>query len=235
MIWAQPSPSFGGWPSAKQPRDLRLCDSAPSALAPPTRRWRGNLRFRWTGASSRQGARPQPAAFRGCSVRAGAHLLARRAGMLRQAFGRDRIPPSRPRSRRVTSRCSLRAFGLNSPPALRSRLSSFISELASHEVSGFGAIALPPALGLEVLTSASAIARDHGVSASGWRWRSLPPAATATCWQPSAETWPSLPVQRHPRGSNRVGEEGRANEELSESPGQRPVRPRVRLSGSGSR
>ena len=50
-------PSFGGWPSAKQPRDLRLCDLAPCALAPPTRRWRGNLRLHWTGAISRQGER----------------------------------------------------------------------------------------------------------------------------------------------------------------------------------
>ena len=51
-------------------------------------------------------------------------------------------------------------------------LSSFISELASHEVPGFGALALPSSLGLEALASASAIARDHGVSASGRQWRS---------------------------------------------------------------
>jgi hypothetical protein len=29
-----------------------------------------------------------------------------------------------------------------------------------------------------------------------------------------------LPAQRHPKSSNRVGEEGRVNEELSESPDQ---------------
>jgi hypothetical protein len=50
-------------------------------------------------------------------------------------------------------------------------MASFISELASHEVPGFGAPALPSALGLEALALALAIARDHGASASGWRWR----------------------------------------------------------------
>jgi hypothetical protein len=64
VLGAALPPSFGGWPSAKQPRDLRLCVLAPCALAPPTRRSRGNLRSPW-GASSRQGAPPLPAAFRG--------------------------------------------------------------------------------------------------------------------------------------------------------------------------
>lgn len=56
--------------------------------------------------------------------------------------------------------------------SLRSRMASFISELASLEVPGFGAPALPSAPGLQALAPASAIARDHGVSASGQRWRS---------------------------------------------------------------
>jgi hypothetical protein len=60
----------------------------------------------------------------------------------------------------------------------------------------------------------------------------LPPLPRQPARVPSAETRPSLPVQRHPRGSNRVGEERRANEELSESPGQGPVRRRVMLAGS---
>jgi len=51
-------------------------------------------------------------------------------------------------------------------------MASFISELASHEVPEFGAPALPSSLGLEALASALAIARDHGVSTSGRRWRS---------------------------------------------------------------
>jgi len=44
--------SFGSWPSAKRPRDLRICAFAPGAVAPPTRRHsrqRGN-------ATPRQGA-----------------------------------------------------------------------------------------------------------------------------------------------------------------------------------
>ena len=68
-------------------------------------------------------------------------------------------------------RCLHTALGLRPPPALRSRFASFISEPASHEVPGLGAPALPSALGLEALAFASAIARDHGVSASGQRWQ----------------------------------------------------------------
>jgi hypothetical protein len=117
-------------------------------------------------------------------------------------------------------RCFLQAFGLNSPLALRSRLSSFISELASHEVPGFGAPALPSALGLEALAPALAIARDDGVFRIRPAVASLPPPPRQPAGESRAETWPPLPVQRHPRGSNRVGEEGRASEELSESPGQ---------------
>jgi len=106
-----------------------------------------------------------------CEVRHGPVFtsFARRAGMLRQAFGRDRIPPSRPRSRRLTLALLLQALGLRPPRAFRSRMASFISELASHEVPGFGAPALPSALGPEALAPALAIARDHGVSASGRR------------------------------------------------------------------
>jgi hypothetical protein len=97
-----PPPSFGGWPSANQPRDLRLFGLASCALAPPTRRWRGNHPVPGRARARAKARGRKPSRFRGCSVRAGSHLLARRAGMLRQAFGRDRIPPSRPRSRRLT-------------------------------------------------------------------------------------------------------------------------------------
>jgi hypothetical protein len=144
---------------------------------------------------------------------------ARRAGVLRQAFGRDRIPPSHPRSRRLTLAPPLLGLGLR-PASLPVRLVSFISELASHEVPGFGAPVLPSVLGLEALAPALAIARDHGVSASGHRWRTCLRRHDIPAGESSAETWPSLPVQRHPRGSNRVGEEGRANEELSGIAGQ---------------
>jgi hypothetical protein len=71
----------------------------------------------------------------------------------------------------LTLALPLHALGLRPPRALPSRMASFISELASHEVPGFGAPALPSALGLEALALALAIARDHGASASGWRWR----------------------------------------------------------------
>jgi hypothetical protein len=72
------------------------------------------------------------------------------------------------------------ALGLRrlEPPVVR--LASFISELASHEVPGFGAAALPSALGLEALASAVAIARDGGVFASGPAVAILASAATAT-------------------------------------------------------
>jgi hypothetical protein len=98
--------------------------------------------------------------------------FARRSGMFPAGVGWDRMPPSRSRLRRLTPALLLQALGLRPPRPLRSRMASFISELASHEVPGFGAPALPSVLGLEALASASAIARDHGVSASGRRWRS---------------------------------------------------------------
>jgi hypothetical protein len=97
-------------------------------------------------------------------------------------------------------------------------LASFISELASHEVPGFVAPALPSLLGLEVLASALAIARDHGVSASGRRWRScLRRLGNLLAYQVPRRGH-LYPYKRHPRGSNRVGEERRVNGELSGSP-----------------
>jgi hypothetical protein len=195
------------------------------------RRWRGNHPAPLDGASSRKGARPQPAASEDVQFVPVLTSFARRARMLRQASARTcsrqavRVGAAHPRA------ASAGAVSIRREPSGRA-CPSLISELASHEVPGFGAPALPSALGLEALASALAIARDQGVSAfrpGGGEPSSAPAAA---CWRPSAETWPSLPVQRHPRGSNRVGEEGRVNEELSESPGQRHVRLGVRLSRS---
>ena len=140
--------------------------------------------------------------------------------MLRQAFGRDLLPPSHPRSRRLTLALPLQAFELRPPRALLSRVLPPSSPSSPPmRCPGFGAPALPSGLGLEALASALAIARDDGVSASGRRW---PPCLRCrgnllACQVPRRG---HLPEQRHPRGSNRVGEEGRANEELSESPGQ---------------
>ena len=216
---ALPPPSVDG---------LRPNSPVTSGLAPshpaPSRRPRavgaGTTRLPWTGASSRQSARPQPAAFEGVQFVPVLTSFARRAGMPRQAFGGNRIPakpsvvaPSHPHAASACVR-------LRPPRVLPSRMASLISELASHEVPGFGAPALPSALGLEAL-------------AQHWRLRgttaSPPPTGGGDpdlsrhgnpASESSAETWPSPPLQRHPRGSNRVGEEGRAYEELLGSLGQ---------------
>jgi hypothetical protein len=101
----------------------------------------------------------------------------------------------------------------------RSIFTSVISEGASHEVPGFRAPALPS-------LSASKPGAHLGDRVGPGR----PPhpagggdpafAATATGLACRCLDAASLPVQRHPRSSNRVGEEGRASEELSGSAGQ---------------
>jgi hypothetical protein len=215
---ALPPPSVGGL----RRRGPVTCGFAGLRPA-PSRRPRAvgavTTRSHWRGASSRQGARPLLAAFRGCSVRARAHLPCspRRhapAGVWPRSNTAEPSALAPPHPRAASP-----GVGAPSAASLPSRLASLISELASHEVPGFGAPALPSALGLGGLASALAIARDHGVSASG-RATILPPPPRHPAGESSAEMWPSLPVQRHPRGSNRVGEEGRVNEELSGSPGR---------------
>jgi len=124
------------------------------------------------------------------------------------------VPPSLPRP-------PLQAFGFRCREP-RSRFTSVISERASREVPGSGAPALPSALGLEALASALAIARDDGVSAAGRRWKPASAVMATLLEIQVPRRGQSLPVQSHPRGSNRVGERGRANEELSGSPGQGP-------------
>jgi hypothetical protein len=138
-------------------------------------------RLRWTGARSRpRRGRNLPRSEDVQFVPMLTSLLAAQA-CFGKAFGRDRIAPHRPRWRRLIltpPSAGVRSPSASGPP---SRLTSFISELASHEVPGFGAPALPSALGLEALASALAIARDHGVSAPAGGGDSCP-AATATCW-----------------------------------------------------
>ena len=68
-------PSFGGWSSAKRPRDLQRFGLAPCALAPPMRRWRGNHAVPLDGRELAQTRAAATCRFRGCSVRAGSHLL----------------------------------------------------------------------------------------------------------------------------------------------------------------
>jgi hypothetical protein len=168
---ALPPPSVGGL-RPNSPVTCGFATSRPALSRRPRAVGAGTTRLPWTGASSRESARPQPAAFRGCSVRADPHLL---CSPLRHALA-GVWPGSHPAKPFAFAPPHPRAAsaGDRSPSAssLRSRLASFISELASHEVPGFGAPALPSALGLEALAFALAIARDHGVSASGRRWRS---------------------------------------------------------------
>jgi len=183
------------------------------------RRWRGNHRFPWTVASSRQGARPQPAAFRGCSVRAGPHLLCSPRRHARQSFGRDRMPPSRPRSHRLTLTLPLQALGLHSPRALGRAWPPSSPSSPPMRCPGSG---LQRSVGSRPRSPCVrlVIARDHGISASDRRWRSCLRRHGNPAGESSAETWPSLPVQRHSRGANRIGEEGRVDGELSGSPDQ---------------
>ena len=180
----------------------------------------GTTRFPRTGVSSRQGARPQPAASEDVSsCQCSPPLLAAPA-----CSGR-RQPGSQSRQAvcdlaASPSRCLCGRSNSISRGSSGSALTSFISELACYEVPGFGAPALPSALGLKALALALAIARGPRRLRIRPAVANLPPPPRQPAGVPSAETWSSLPVQRHPRGSNRVGEEGRVNEELSGRPGQ---------------
>jgi hypothetical protein len=139
---------------------------------------------------------------------------ARLAGVLRQAFGRDRIRRAI-RVRAVSpSRCLCWRL-VFVPRAFRCAWSPSSPSSPPMRCPGSGLQCSRRFSASKPLRSPRAIARDHGVSASGRRWRSCLRRQGIPAGESSAETWPSLPVQRHPRGSNRVGEGGRANEELS--------------------
>ena len=196
-----------------------FASSRPALSRRPCAIGAGTTRLRWTGASSRQGRAAATCRiqrmFSSCP-----HLL---CWPLRHASagvrpGSHRATPSAfaPPHPHAAS-AGVRSPSASGPP---SRLTSFISELASHEVPEFGAQARPSTLGLEALASALAIARDNCVSVSGRRWRFLPPPPRQPAGVPSSETWPSLPVQRHPRGSNRVALKGRVIGGLSGRGGQ---------------
>lgn len=179
---------------------LRLCDLAPCALAPPIRRWRGTHTAPWTGSSSRKGARPQPAVFTGRSVRADPHLP---CSPLRQApavVGRDRIPPSRPRFAASPQR---HLAGARPPSAASSpsRLASFISELASSEVPGFGAPALRQ---LSASKPTPPLSRSRGTTASPHPVGGGDPvsAATAARWRTKCR---DVAVSTHTRAMERLG------------------------------
>jgi hypothetical protein len=155
---ALPPPSVGGL-RPNSPVTCGFATSHPALSRRPRAVGAGTTRLPWTVASSRQGAWPQPVGFRGCSVRAGTHLLLLAA----PACSGSTRPGSHPAKPSAFAPPPPHAASADarSPSAasLRSRMASFVSELASHEVPGFGAPALPSALGLEALASASAIAR----------------------------------------------------------------------------
>lgn len=69
------------------------------------------------GRELTQDARPQPLPSVGVQFVPVLTSFARGAGMLRSALGWDRIPPSRPRSRRLTLALLLQALGLRTPRA----------------------------------------------------------------------------------------------------------------------
>jgi len=127
-------------------------------------------------------ARPRPSALRGCPVRADAHLLRSMRRHAPASVGRDRLPASRPRSRSSTPGDRLRgALGSVPPRAFRSRRGLLVSDRASHEVPGFGALALPSALGRKALRSPR---RSQGSRRPTSGCDGDPAsAAAATCWR----------------------------------------------------
>jgi hypothetical protein len=146
--------------------------------------------------------------------------FARPAGMLRQAFGPDRFPQTvrglpphyRDLSTGVPASVRREPSGCASPLSLRARL--------PIRCPGFGGSCAPVGSRLRALAPAGC--RERSAASAHLAGGSDPASALhgIRAGESSAETWPSPPVQRHPRGSNRVGEEGRAIGELSESAGQ---------------
>jgi hypothetical protein len=169
---ALPPPSVGGL----RPNSPVTCGFAPSRPAlsrRPCAVGAGTTRLRWTGCALAPRRAAATCRFRRVfsSCRCSPPLPAAQACSGRRRPGPapakpSAIAPPHPRAASAGARLPSAV----SPPVVL--LASFISELASHEVPGFGAPALPSGLGLEALAPAVAIARDHGVSASGWRWRS---------------------------------------------------------------
>ena len=93
---------------------------------------RGQNRRAWTLLD----ARPRSAAFRGCPVRADAHLLRSPRPMLRQAFGPDRFPQTVRGRAASRSRPLPGRSGIRSPRAFRLRLASFSPSAPPNEVPG---------------------------------------------------------------------------------------------------
>ncbi len=218
--WAQlPPPSVGGlrWTS---PVTCGFVTWRPAPSRRPCAVGAGTLSPMGGEASSRGSARPRPAAFEGCSVRAGAHLLGAPRRCAPAGVRPGSLPHGRPRWCRFILVMSLQAFGLRSPRAFRSCLASFISERASNEVPGFGAPALPSASGFEASrlpgrsSGSAATPQPAGGGEPAFRRHGNPAG------EPSAETRPSPPVQMTAEGPNRVALDGGVIGEFSERAGQ---------------
>ena len=146
--------------------------------------------------------------------------FARPAGMLRQAFGPDRLPQTVRGRAASLSRPLPGRSGIRSPRAFRLRLASFSPSAPPNEVPGVRGSCAPVGSRLRALSPAGC--RGRSAASAHLAGGSDPASALhgIRAGESSAETWPSPPVQRHPRGSNRVGGEGRVIGELSESAGQ---------------
>jgi hypothetical protein len=95
--------------------------SHPALSGRPRAVGAGTLRLPWDGRELAERPRPQPAAFRGCSVRAGSHLLCPPRRHAPAGVGWDRMPPSRPRSHRLTLALPLQAVRSPSASSLSGR------------------------------------------------------------------------------------------------------------------
>src|SRR6266511_1589616 len=193
-ILGRAPPSFGGWPSAYRPRDLRFCRLAPGAVAPPTRR---SQRL-WDSATLRPSAGVQDRQVDGSSVRARVHLLLRcRACVLQR---RPRSPSASDAG--IYSRSSTALTGRSSSNRSLAERSSGLPSSPStprHEVPGFGAVGSPvrfaPGTVAPVLPRVSARQPEP---TAGWRdWPRLRRLLAANQW--IAETSAVVePILRRP-------------------------------------
>jgi hypothetical protein len=194
---ALPPPSVGGL----RPNSPVTCGFSTSRLR--SRAAHAPLAREPPGSLGRRELAPRRAAatcrFRGCSVRAGSHLLCSPRRHASAGVGRNLLPPSRPRWRRLTLPLLLQALGLRPPRALWSRLASFISELASMRCPGSG---LQRSRRLSASKPLRPPWRSRGTTASPHSAGGGDPAsaATATCSRTQAETWAISTRTKAPEG-----------------------------------
>lgn len=168
-------------------------------------------------AWSRRGARPPTAALRGCSVRAGAHLLC--SPRRRAPFGL----PQPSASCRFTLAVSLQSFGSIHREPAGSCWATWISERAScMRCPGSGSSA-PVGQRLRSLVPAWAIRRGCGVSAAGRWWRACLRRHGNLAGEPKWRDAAISTCTKAAEGPNRVALEGGVIEEFRRS-GRRPVK-----------